>query len=101
MENKVFERFLHKGDEDIEWEPEPPKMSEKRVIGKIIKLELNGGWGFISSKDIKFTRVFFHWSSLQQDTLRFDKLEKGMLVEFTPIEVLGKGIRAIKIKVIE
>ena len=97
----MFERFLHKGDEDIEWEPEPPKMNEKRVIGKIIKLELNGGWGFISSQDIKFTRIFFHWSSLTQNTLRFDKLEKGMLVSFVPIEVEGKGIRAIKIEVIE
>jgi len=98
----VFERFFHKGDEDIEWnENEPESMNEKRVIGKIIKLELDGGWGFISSKDIKFTRIFFHWSSLNQNTLKFDQLKRGMLVSFVPIEVKDKGTRAIKIEVIQ
>ena len=98
----MFERFFHKGDEDIEWnENEPESMNEKRVIGKIIKLELDGGWGFISSKDIKFTRIFFHWSSLNQNTLKFDQLKRGMLVSFVPIEVKYKGIRAIKIEVIK
>ena len=98
----MFERFFHKGDEDIEWnENEPESMNEKRVIGKIIKLELDGGWGFISSKDIKFTRIFFHWSSLNQNTLKFDQLKRGMLVSFVPIEVKDKGTRAIKIEVIQ
>ena len=98
----MFERFFHKGDEDIEWnENEPESMNEKRVIGKIIKLELDGGWGFISSKDIKFTRIFFHWSSLNQNTLKFDQLKRGMLVSFVPIEVIDKGTRAIKIEVIQ
>ena len=96
----MFERFFHKGDEDIEWEES--KIEEpKRVIGKIIKLELDGGWGFISSKDIKFTRIFFHWSSLNQNTLKFDQLKRGMLVSFVPIEVKDKGTRAIKIEVIQ
>ena len=72
---------------------------EIRVKGKIIKVS-EGGWGFISSKDIKFTRIFFHWTSLKQDTLKFTELKNGMKVEFTPIEVEGKGFRAIKIEVI-
>ena len=99
----MFERFFNKGDEDIEWnENESEPMNEpKRVIGKIIKLELDGGWGFISSKDIKFTRIFFHWSSLNQNTMKFDQLKRGMLVSFVPIEVEGKGTRAIKIEVIK
>ena len=72
---------------------------ETRVVGKIIKVS-GGGWGFISSKDIKFTRIFFHWTSLKQDTLKFQELKNGMRVEFTPVEVEGKGFRAIKISVI-
>lgn len=72
----------------------------KEVEGRIIKLSPDG-WGFISSKDVPFTRIFFHWTSLVQDTLGFAQLHKGMRVSFTPIEIKEKGIRAIKIKVIE
>jgi len=77
--------------------------SEKRVIGKIIKVANDpekGGWGFISSKDVPFTRIFFHWTSLKQDTLKFNELKKGMKVSFIPTEIPDKGIRAIKIEVI-
>jgi cold shock CspA family protein len=74
-------------------------IEETRAHGKIIKVS-ESGWGFISSKDIKFTRIFFHWTSLKQDTLKFQELKNGMKVEFTPIEVEGKGFRAIKIEVI-
>jgi cold shock CspA family protein len=77
----------------------PIKPDDKRIIGKIIKVS-EKGWGFISSKEIKFTRIFFHWTSLRQDTLNFQELKNGMRVEFTPAEVLGKGWRAIKIKVV-
>jgi len=75
------------------------KHGEKRVQGKIIKVS-EDGWGFISSKEIKFTRIFFHWTSLRQDTLKFTDLKNGLKVEFTPVEVEGKGWRAIKIKVL-
>lgn len=78
----------------------PDMANEKRVQGKIIKVS-DEGWGFISSKDIKFTRIFFHWTSLKQDTLKFTDLKNGMKVEFTPVEVDGKGWRAIKIKVLD
>lgn len=77
----------------------PIKPEEKRVVGKIIKVS-EDGWGFISSKDIKFTRIFFHWTSLKQDTANFKDLKNGLKVEFTPIEIEGKGFRAIKIKVL-
>lgn len=72
----------------------------RRVIGRIIKLS-NNGWGFISSKEIKFTRIFFHWTSLLQDTLGFMDLKTGMMAEFTPIEVPGRGFRAIHVKIVE
>jgi len=96
----VFEKFF--GEDKVPTEPDttPTKPDEKRIIGKIIKVADNG-WGFITSKEIKFTRIFFHWTSLKQDTLNFKSLKKGMQVEFTPSEVVGKGWRAIRIKVIE
>ncbi len=72
---------------------------EQRVKGKIIKVD-SKGWGFISSKEIKFTRIFFHWTSLKQDTLEFPDLKSGMKVEFTPVKIEGKGWRALKIIVI-
>jgi len=56
----------------------------KRVTGKIIKLD-SKGWGFINTHAIEFTRIFFHWSALRQDTLNFKLLKVGMQVEFTPI----------------
>jgi len=76
------------------------KQEENRVQGKIIKVS-EDGWGFISSKEIKFTRIFFHWTSLQQDTLNFTELKRGMKCEFTPIEVQDKGWRAIKIRILQ
>ncbi len=75
----------------------PP--TENRVVGKVIKVSPKG-FGFISSKDIAFTRIFFHWTSLRQDTLNFKDVHVGQMVEFTPRVVEGKGTRAIKIKVL-
>jgi cold shock CspA family protein len=70
------------------------------MTGKIIKLSTEG-WGFISSKDKPFTRIFFHWSALNGDTLNFLELKKGMMVEFECIAYQDKGWRAIKIDVID
>jgi cold shock CspA family protein len=71
-----------------------------KVIGRIIKVS-DTGWGFISSKDIKFTRIFFHWTHLRQDTLPFPDIRTGMMVEFTPLQLPGKGYRAVHIRVID
>lgn len=73
---------------------------EDRKTGRIIKLS-DDGWGFISSKEIKFTRIFFHWTSLKQNTLNFTQLKTGMQVEFTAREIADKGWRAIKIEVVQ
>ena len=95
----AFEKFF-KGETPPESpDTTPIKPNEQRVKGKIIKVS-DDGWGFISSKEIKFTRIFFHWTSLKQDTLKFQELKNGMKVEFTPVEVVDKGWRAIKIRVI-
>lgn len=73
---------------------------DKRMIGKVIKVHKDG-YGFISCRDIPFTRIFFHWTSLLPETINFIELKKGDEVEFTPIELPDKGIRAIKIDVLE
>lgn len=98
--SNVFEKFFAETEMNTEEVIEPTtKLPETRATGKIIKVS-DEGWGFISSKEIKFTRIFFHWTSLKQDTLKFTELKNGMRVEFTPVEVEGKGFRAIKISVI-
>ena len=85
-------------------ETEQAKLNEttetKRVEGKIIKVS-DEGWGFISSRDIKFTRIFFHWTALLQNTKNFTELKMGMRVEFTPISIPEKGVRAVKINVLD
>jgi cold shock CspA family protein len=72
----------------------------KPIVGRIIKVS-KAGWGFISSRDIEFTRIFFHWTALRQDTISFPELKTGMIVEFTPLQIPGKGHRAVHIRVIE
>lgn len=98
MGNSPFQDFFKEKGVPTTPDTSPDKPDDKRVLGKIIKVS-DEGWGFISSKEIKFTRIFFHWTSLKQDTLKFQELKNGMKVEFTPVEVEGKGWRAIKIRV--
>lgn len=99
MPNDAFKRFFQDQNPPTEVDNSPISKDDKRIKGRIIKLS-EDGWGFISSKEIKFTRIFFHWTSLRQDTLNFVDLKNGMEVEFTPHEVQGKGYRAHKICVI-
>ena len=96
----AFEKFFKENEPPTISDNTSDKSEEKHVKGKIIKVS-EDGWGFISSKEIKFTRIFFHWTSLKQDTLKFTELKNGMKVEFTPVEVEGKGWRAIKIRVVK
>lgn len=74
--------------------------AERKVVGRVIKVSKTG-WGFISSRDIEFTRIFFHWTALRQDTVKFPELKTGMHVEFTPLEIPGKGYRAVHVRVID
>lgn len=97
-----FKNFFKGGKEEVvadDSSNDTPNQEERRVVGRIIKLSKTG-YGFISSKDIPFTRVFFHWTSLKQNTLNFADLELGQNVEFTPKKVEGKGVRAIRIEVL-
>lgn len=72
------------------------------MTGKIIKVSPKG-YGFISSIEMPFTRIFFHWQALEQSTLHFTELRRGMRVEFEPVnpDPLDKaGWKAIKVSVI-
>jgi len=97
--NPAFKEFFQNEEIPTKTDTSEIKPEERRIVGKIIKVSAEG-WGFISSLDIKYTRIFFHWTSLRQDTLNFQGLKNGMKVEFTPVEVDGKGWRAIKIRVL-
>lgn len=74
---------------------------KKRYIGKITGINKTRGYGFISSKEIPFTRIFFHWTGLLNETINFLELEKGMEVEFETTEFPDKGTRATRIDVFE
>jgi cold shock CspA family protein len=79
---------------------------EKRIKGKIIRVDPKG-YGFIISNELPFERIFFHWSSLRNNTVRFPELRRGMTVEFVARdqgkdEATGenKGFKAIRIIVV-
>jgi cold shock CspA family protein len=76
------------------------EVNDTKLVGRIIKISRQG-WGFISSREIEFTRIFFHWTALRQDTTPFLQLRNGMMVEFTPIQIPDKGWRAMHVRVLE
>lgn len=93
--DKIFNRKEEEPDNQVE---------DNKATGKIYHLS-DEGWGFISSHDIPFTRIYFHWTGLVIDTLKFTELQKGDKVEFTHIQVKNQENgqmqdRAIKIRVL-
>lgn len=99
--NNPFRKFFGgQSMEDTITSEAPAIKDEKRITGKVIKVSKEG-YGFISSKEVPFTRIFFHWTSLQANTMRFTDLRAGMKVSCVAYEVEDKGWRAIKIKVEE
>lgn len=88
----ILTRLLGKEEEP---EPERPV----RIQGTITWLDR--GWGFIVSRDIEYTRIFFHWSGLSQRTLHFSELKKGMKVEFEVRTHPKRGYKAVKIEVVK
>lgn len=69
--------------------------------GKITRVDLDKGYGFISSPNVKFRRIFFHWEYLVQDTLKFEKLTRGMKVEFELVDKGDENYHAMKVRVVE
>jgi|SRR5690606_35368231 len=70
----------------------------KRIRGSVIGVS-SRGFGFIETKEIPFTRIYFHWSALRN--IHFSELKYKDRVEFEVIEVADKGLRAISIMKIE
>lgn len=87
-------KFLNNKEEPVE---QPPAVN--RIEGKILTLHTKG-YGFITSEEIEFERIFFHWTALVNDTLRFKQLREGMRVEFEPRNIPNRGWRAVRIKVL-
>lgn len=94
----LMDRFKPLNEDEQTIDPTP--YDTKRVQGKIIIVH-EEGYGFIISQAVPFRRIFFHWTFLEESTKKFEELEEGMKVEFKPIEIPGKGWRAIKIKVLD
>lgn len=76
---------------------------KKKYTGKIFTVNKDRGFGFITSldPDLKFEKLFFHWTALKNNTTHFLDLVRGMEVEFETIEIPEKGLRAINIDVLE
>ncbi len=79
----------------------------KRIEGKIIHLD-EEGWGFFSSDEVKYERIFFHWSALSKGERNFKYLQRGMRCTFDCVFIKAskdglpdKGWRALKIKVVD
>lgn len=75
--------------------------NNERLTGRISKLVESGGYGFIASPEKKFTKIFFHWSSLP-DNVNFMELHKGQHVTFECSKYINregtdKGWRATNI----
>lgn len=78
-----------------------PFQPDKVYQGKIIHVAKEEGYGFIVSShpDIRWTRIYFKWHGLNQETLHFNDLENNMDVDFE-VKDHPKGIRAIKIDIV-
>lgn len=109
--NQLGAMGVTKGDNDMEMETQNSgasgdsakserKEEAPKIVGKIIKVS-DDGWGFIISQEIKFKRIFFHWTSLVHDTVNFTELKRGMAVEFVPVDKGDRGFHAIKVKVVD
>lgn len=71
------------------------------MIGIITAVNKDKGYGFLSTPDLPFTRIFFHWSALINNTLHFKKVEKGMKAEFEVQEHEPDKYRAVRMRIIE
>ena len=95
---------LTRGKTKVEAEKEV-ELSRAQIgdnISGVISNVRKEGYGFITSEQLSFERIFFHWTGLKQDTLRFPELRKRMRVEFQLIKAQYRpGYQAIKIKVLE
>ncbi len=91
-----MESFLGGGKKDNE--DKETYGEGRKFTGKILRL-YRKGYGFLSTPELEFTRVFFHWSVLTRESPNFTELTPNMSVEFTAREFEDKGWRAMMVKV--
>ena len=72
---------------------------DKRLVGKIILLNKRG-YGFISSMEVPFTRIYFHWTNLIPQTINFAELKRGDEVDFVLVKREDGTYKAIKVDVL-
>jgi cold shock CspA family protein len=87
--------FGKKVIDDKEYELEDGK--SPKYEGKVIYVS-DKGWGFVTTRDIPFTKIFFHWTFIDKDQKNFTEWKKGDKVEFYTRSVEGMGLQAINIK---
>lgn len=68
------------------------------IEGKIIYLHPTGGWGYINSHEIQFSKIYFHWTGLSTRGKQFTELKKNDVVRFTALK-RDQGWKAINIEV--
>lgn len=100
----IFDKITKLGTPLVEDTEESVEIEqqEKRYTGKIIKVD-SRGFGFITTEELPFERIFFHWTSLRPGTLKFPALRKGMRVSFVSkkqepdSDGKDKGLKAIRV----
>jgi hypothetical protein len=73
---------------------------EKRIEGKVILINKRG-YGFISSIEIPYTRIYFHWTNLVPQTINFAEIRRGDPVDFVLEKKDDGTYKAIKVDVLE
>ena len=73
---------------------------DKRIEGKVILVNRRG-FGFISSKEILYTRIYFHWTNLVPQTINFSEIKRGDPVDFILEKKNDGTYKAIKVDVLE
>lgn len=72
----------------------------KRIEGKVIVVNKRG-FGFISSKEVPYTRIYFHWTNLIPQTINFSEIKRNDPVDFVLEKKNDGTYKAIKIDILE
>lgn len=79
-------------------DPQAEDSIEKRLDGTVVRLNEEGGYGFV--RDKKGRDYFFHFSALIG--MRFEQLREDQTqVVFQPVENGRRGLKALCVEVIE
>ena len=66
------------------------ELTNKRIQGKIFSINEKKGYGFITSLELEFEKIYFYWSNLVNGISFKTDLKKGTLVEFDLVWVEAK-----------